>query len=68
MIFVEQFELMREELKARQSECTHLKALLASKSRVLQKAGIDPHSTESIPLNEDGELEIAYQSQKDLNM
>lgn len=60
---------MREEAKSKHSECTHLRALLASKSRALQKAGIDSHTTaESIPLNEDGELEIAYQSQKDLNM
>lgn len=66
---MEQFEQMREESKSKQSECTHLRALLASKSRALQKAGIDSHTTtESIPLNEDGELEIAYQSQKDLNM
>lgn len=58
---------MREELKHRQNECSRLRTLLASRhgadgNVVSDSHGVDPHL-----MNEDGELEMAYHTQMELN-
>ena len=58
--FTAQFEAMSDELERRREECIQLRTLLSSRSRGMPDIS---HGE----LNEDGELEMAYQTQKDLN-
>ena len=64
-----QYDAMTDELNRRREECIQLRTLLASRSSRRgsagggEGAGVDS----GVPLNEDGELEMAYKTQKDLN-
>ena len=58
---------MREELKHRQNECSRLRALLASRQDANSTVPGDSHSVDPHLMNEDGELEMAYHSQMELN-
>jgi len=64
----ENFESMREELKHRQNECSRLRTLLASR-HAGTGTGVptDSHSVDPHLMNEDGELEMAYHTQMELN-
>lgn len=52
-----QVEAMTDELTRRREECIQLRTVLASAA-----------STAPVQFNDEGELEMAYKSQKDLNM
>ena len=66
---IAQYDAMTDELNRRREECIQLRTLLASRSsRAGSVAGGDRSNADSgVPLNEDGELEMAYKTQKDLN-
>ena len=67
--FAAQLEAMSTELARRREECLQLRTVLASMSRQSLK-GADKRGgmdTSVENLNEDGELEMAYKTQKDLN-
>jgi len=63
----ENFESMREELKHRQNECSRLRTLLASRQAANGVVVGDSHSVDPHLMNEDGELEMAYHTQMELN-
>jgi len=63
----ENFESMREELKHRQNECSRLRTLLASRQGANGAIITDSHSVDPHLMNEDGELEMAYHTQMELN-
>ena len=58
---------MKEELERRRDECVQLKAVLAN--RTVDQAAIAKESYGGNPemINEDGELEIAYRTEKQTN-
>jgi myosin-5 len=59
---------MREELKQRQNECSRLRALLATRAKAMDgKVAAESYGGDNKLINEDGELEMAYRTQKDLN-
>lgn len=59
---------MREELKQRQNECSRLRALLATRAKTMDgKVAAESYGGNTKLVNEDGELEMAYRTQKDLN-
>lgn len=62
LYFPDQVEALNEELVRRREECVHLRTVLASNAHS-SKDG----DRETSLLNEDGELEMAYKTQKDLN-
>lgn len=67
-MFAENFESMRDELKQRQNECSRLRALLATRAKTLDSnVASDSYGGDKKLVNEDGELEMAYHTQKDLN-
>ena len=55
---------MTDELNRRREECIQLRTLLATRSKGLGGPSVAPEEAYS---NEDGELEMAYKTQKDLN-
>ena len=64
----ENFESMREELKQRQNECSRLRAILATRAKAMDgKVADESYGGDKKLVNEDGELEMAYRTQKDLN-
>lgn len=63
----ENFESMREELRHRQNECSRLRTLLASRHDANGTVPNDTHSVDPHLMNEDGELEMAYHTQMELN-
>lgn len=63
----ENFESMREELRHRQNECSRLRTLLASRHDANGSVPSDTHSVDPHLMNEDGELEMAYHTQMELN-
>ena len=59
---------MRDELKQRQNECSRLRALLATRAKAMEDGGSSAdNSNKRTMLNEDGELEMAYKTQQELN-
>lgn len=58
---------MREELKHRQNECSRLRTLLASRHGAADAGLTEPHNVNPQLMNEDGELEMAYHTQMELN-
>jgi len=63
----ENFESMREELKHRQNECSRLRTLLASRQDASGTVTGESYSVDPHLMNEDGELEMAYHTQMELN-
>lgn len=55
---------MHEELARRREECIQLRTVLASYSKSTDN---ESHPRDQFEINEDGELQMAYKSQKDLN-
>ena len=60
---------MTDELNRRREECIQLRTLLATRSSKGGGVGMgeDPYGGNADIVNEDGELEMAYKTQKDLN-
>ncbi|ELT88116.1 hypothetical protein CAPTEDRAFT_225225 [Capitella teleta] len=65
--FMDQFEAMADELARRREECIQLRTLLASRSRTTDALASENYGGDPNLVNEDGELEMAYRTQKDLN-
>ena len=69
----DQYEAMTDELGRRREECIQLRTLLATRSRSMAGMGgmgpvaDEPYGGDNALVNEDGELEMAYKTQKDLN-
>ena len=66
-LLTENFESMRDELKHRQNECSRLRTLLASRHGANETMSNDSHGIDPHLINEDGELEMAYHTQMELN-
>jgi len=66
-LLTENFESMRDELKHRQNECSRLRTLLASHHGANDAVPSDSHGIDPHLMNEDGELEMAYHTQMELN-
>ena len=58
---------MREELDRRRDECIQLRTLMATKAKGVEALSKEYYGGDATIVNEDGELEMAYKSQKDLN-
>ena len=60
---------MTDELNRRREECIQLRTLLATRSKDLGAASAAMTGSDGSDslINEDGELEMAYKTQKDLN-
>lgn len=58
---------MADELARRREECIQLRTLLASRSRTTDALASECYGGDPNLVNEDGELEMAYRTQKDLN-
>jgi myosin-5 len=65
--YKDQFEAMADELARRREECIQLRTLLASRSRTTNALASENYGGDPNLVNEDGELEMAYRTQKDLN-
>ena len=65
----DQLNSLKEELKQRQTEAVRLRTMLASKTKELSQLASDAYTGSGDPtlINEDGELEMAYRTQKELN-
>ena len=67
----DQLQVQTDELNRRREECIQLRTLLATRSRggIGIPAGIadESYGGDNSLVNEDGELEMAYKTQKDLN-
>jgi len=58
---------MTDELNRRRDECIQLRTLLVTRSRGMAELANENYGGDPSILNEDGELEMAYKTQKDLN-
>ena len=58
---------MSDELGRRREECIQLRTLLSVRTRQMSDIANESYGGNTTLLNEDGELEMAYKSQKDLN-
>ena len=68
LLFAAQFEAMADELERRREECIQLRTLLSSRTHgIMQPLADDPYGGDTDMINEDGELQMAYKTQKDLN-
>lgn len=65
--FKDQFVAMTDELNRRRDECIQLRTLLVTRSRGMAELANENYGGDPSILNEDGELEMAYKTQKDLN-
>lgn len=66
-LLLEQFQAMSDELGRRREECIQLRTLLSVRTRQMSDIANESYGGNTTLLNEDGELEMAYKSQKDLN-
>ncbi|XP_023246921.1 unconventional myosin-Va [Copidosoma floridanum] len=63
---IEQFEALQEELQRRREECIQLHSVLADQMRRMKSAGTNyGHDVDIV--NEDGELVLAFEAQKQIN-
>ena len=58
---------MKDELERRRDECIQLRTMLSARSRGMSEVADESYGGNPNILNEDGELEMAYKTQKDLN-
>ena len=58
---------MAEELNRRREECIQLRTMLSNSAISAHSVRKESYGGEPDLVNEDGELEIAYKTQKDLN-
>ena len=67
LVFTAQFAAMVDELARRREECIQLRTLLATRSKGQTDIASESYGGQSDLVNEDGELEMAYKTQRDLN-
>ncbi|XP_063600103.1 uncharacterized protein LOC134776319 [Penaeus indicus] len=63
----EQFEALQDELERRREECIQLRTVLANRAHDLRSLTQSSYGKDVDIVNEDGELAIAYQTQKQVN-
>ncbi|XP_069937518.1 unconventional myosin-Va-like isoform X2 [Cherax quadricarinatus] len=63
----EQFEALQDELERRREECIQLRTVLANRAHDLRSLTQTSYGKDVDILNEDGELALAYQTQKQIN-
>ena len=66
-IISEQFEAQQDELERRREECIQLRTVLANRSQEMRSMTQTSYGKDVDIVNEDGELAIAYQTQKQIN-
>ena len=66
-LFTDQMQAMTEELSRRREECIQLRTLLATRTQGANRVTDEIYGGNIGIVNEDGELEMAYKTQKDLN-
>ncbi|KAK8719220.1 hypothetical protein OTU49_014173, partial [Cherax quadricarinatus] len=62
-----QFEALQDELERRREECIQLRTVLANRAHDLRSLTQTSYGKDVDILNEDGELALAYQTQKQIN-
>ncbi|CAL4082348.1 unnamed protein product, partial [Meganyctiphanes norvegica] len=65
--FLKQFEALQDELDRRREECIQLKTVLANRSHDMHSFTKSSYGKDVDIVNEDGELAVAYQTQKQVN-
>lgn len=65
--FAEQFEALQDELERRREECIQLRTVLANRAHDLRSLTQTSYGKDVDIVNEDGELALAYQTQKQVN-
>nr|XP_053650160.1 unconventional myosin-Va-like isoform X2 [Cherax quadricarinatus] len=65
--FMKQFEALQDELERRREECIQLRTVLANRAHDLRSLTQTSYGKDVDILNEDGELALAYQTQKQIN-
>lgn len=65
--FMKQFEALQDELERRREECIQLRTVLANKSHDMHSLTKSSYGKDVDIVNEDGELAVAYQTQKQVN-
>lgn len=63
----EQFEALQDELERRREECIQLRTVLANRAHDLRSVTQTSYGKDVDIVNEDGELVLAYQTQKQVN-
>ncbi|KAF2349499.1 hypothetical protein FHG87_019745 [Trinorchestia longiramus] len=67
LLYPGQFETLQDELERRREECVHLRTVLATRATELRTLSSQSYEANPNLLNEDGELAVAYQTQKQVN-
>ncbi|XP_071515653.1 unconventional myosin-Va isoform X4 [Panulirus ornatus] len=65
--FMKQFEALQDELERRREECIQLRTVLANRAHDLRSLTQTSYGKDVDIVNEDGELALAYQTQKQVN-
>lgn len=65
--FPEQFESLQDELERRREECIQLRTVLANRSTEQRTLAQSSYGKDVDIVNEDGEIVLALQSQKQIN-
>ncbi|XP_068247179.1 unconventional myosin-Va isoform X6 [Palaemon carinicauda] len=65
--FMKQFEALQDELERRREECIQLRTVLANRSSDIRSLTENSYGKDVDIVNEDGELAVAYQTQKQVN-
>ncbi|XP_064089010.1 unconventional myosin-Va-like isoform X3 [Macrobrachium nipponense] len=65
--FMKQFEALQDELERRREECIQLRTVLANRSHDIRSLTENSYGKDVDIVNEDGELAVAYQTQKQVN-
>ncbi|XP_050723307.1 unconventional myosin-Va-like isoform X3 [Eriocheir sinensis] len=65
--FMKQFEALQDELERRREECIQLRTVLANRAHDLRSVTQTSYGKDVDIVNEDGELVLAYQTQKQVN-
>ncbi|XP_045101361.1 unconventional myosin-Va-like isoform X4 [Portunus trituberculatus] len=65
--FMRQFEALQDELERRREECIQLRTVLANRAHDLRSVTQTSYGKDVDIVNEDGELVLAYQTQKQVN-
>ena len=66
-MFSGQFEALQDELERRREECIQLRTVLANRAHDLRSVTQTSYGKDVDIVNEDGELVLAYQTQKQVN-
>lgn len=63
---IDQFSALQDELERRRDECIQLRTILANSSQGMKQVAQDSYGGEVEIINEDGELLMAFETQKKL--